>query len=72
MLYLQILLVADAAFRMFSAKWRGVPFNVFNSPCDTPAPRFPWQPSQLKRVSQKSEEWYIREIGKSDDKDESN
>jgi len=44
--------VSDVAFRMFSTKWRGVPFNIFNSPCDTPAPRFPWQPSQLKRVSE--------------------
>jgi len=44
--------IFGAAFRMFSAKRRGVPFNVFNSPRDTPAPRFPWQPARLKRVSE--------------------
>lgn len=36
----------------FGEKGIAVPFNLFNSPRDTPAPGFPWQPSQLKRVSE--------------------
>ena len=37
---------------MLVAKGIAVPFNLFNSPRDTLVPRFPWQPSQLKRVSE--------------------